>query len=49
MNRAQRRAHARLWPVLALLLAAAFAGSLLVKAGVDRAASEAPASPIGGG
>jgi hypothetical protein len=48
VNRTQRRAHARLWPILALVLAAAFAGSLLVKAGVDRAASEAPASPIGG-
>lgn len=43
MNRAQRRAHSRLLPFLALLLIAAFAAALMAKARIDGAAAQAAA------
>lgn len=47
MNRAQRRAHARLWPALVLLLAAVFAAALAAKARVERAVIDATAVQVG--
>lgn len=41
MNRAQRRNHARLWPVLAVAMAATIAASLGEKARVDHAVAGA--------
>lgn len=47
MNRAQRRAHARLWPLLVLLLVAVFAAALVAKTRVERAAIDAAAAQVG--
>lgn len=35
MNRRQRKAHARLWPLLLLAMAAIIAGALAAKARLD--------------
>jgi hypothetical protein len=43
MTRGQRRLHALLWPVLAVLLAAVFIGALAERARVAEAASAAVA------
>ncbi|MBC7767666.1 MAG: hypothetical protein H7124_02660 [Phycisphaerales bacterium] len=43
MNRAQRRAHARLWPILILVLLSVSAAALVAKARIDSAAIEAVA------
>ena len=41
MTRGQRRLHALLWPVLAVLLAAVFIGALAERARVAEAAADA--------
>lgn len=47
MNRAQRRAHARLWPLLVVLLVAVSAAALFAKARVERATIDAAAAQAG--
>ncbi|MBY0567746.1 MAG: hypothetical protein K2P70_10560 [Hyphomonadaceae bacterium] len=47
MNRAQRRAHARLWPLLVLLLVAVFAAALVAKTRIERAEIDAAAAQVG--
>lgn len=46
MNRAQRRAHAFLWPLLALALLAASAAALAAKVRVESAAPRPAATDV---
>lgn len=46
MNRTQRRAHARLWPALLLVLVAIVVVPLLAKSAIDRAGQQPPAMRI---
>ncbi len=39
MNRAQRRAHRLLWPLLALAMSVIYTGALIAKSNVDKAAA----------
>lgn len=41
MNRRQRQAHARLWPLLLALMAAVCVAALIAKAHIDEAQLEA--------
>ncbi|MEQ1819015.1 MAG: hypothetical protein ABL871_10425 [Terricaulis sp.] len=43
MNRAQRRAHARVWPVLIVVLLAVSTAALVAKVRIESAAVEAAA------
>lgn len=45
MNRAQRRAHARVWPILVLVLVAVSTAALVAKARIEGAAIEAVVIP----
>lgn len=47
MNRGQRKLHARLWPILALLILGGLASAMVVKSHIQERQGQLPLAPGG--